>query len=128
MKELFRRIAESTATAAGSPLAFAIVVGLTIVWLVVGVRVGFSDTWQLTMNTIASQVTFLIAFLLQNTQNRETRTLELKLDELLRFCDPARSHSIRLEQLSDAELSQLENEFMRLRQRRAGPGQSESAP
>ena len=59
MKELFRRIAESTAAAAGSPLAFAIVVGLTIVWLVIGVRVGFSDTWQLTMNTIASQVTVL---------------------------------------------------------------------
>ena len=128
MKELFRRIAESTATAAGSPLAFAIVVGLTIVWLVIGMRVGFSDTWQLTMNTIASQVTFLIAFLLQNTQNRETRTLELKLDELLRSRDPARGHSIRLEQLSDAELSQLEDEFTRLRQRRAGPGQSESAP
>ena len=128
MKELFRRIAESTAAAAGSPLAFVIVVGLTIVWLVIGVRVGFSDTWQLTMNTIASQVTFLIAFLLQNTQNRETRTLELKLDELLRSCDRAQGHSIRLEQLSDAELSQLEDEFTRLRQRRAGPGQSESAP
>ena len=59
MKELFRRIAESTAAAAGSPLAFVIVVSLTIVWLVMGVRVGFSDTWQLTMNTIASQVTVL---------------------------------------------------------------------
>ena len=128
MKELFRRIAESTAAAAGSPLAFVIVVNLTIVWLVIGVRVGFSDTWQLTMNTIASQVTFLVAFLLQNTQNRETRTLELKLDELLRSCDRAQGHSIRLEQLSDAELSQLENAFTRLRQRRAGPGQSESAP
>ena len=128
MKELFRRIAESTAAAAGSPLAFVIVVSLTIVWLVIGVRVGFSDTWQLTMNTIASQVTFLIAFLLQNTQNRETRALELKLDELLRSCDRAQGHSIRLEQLSDAELSQLEDEFTRLRQRRAGPGQSESAP
>ena len=128
MKELFRRIAEATAAAAGSPLAFVIVVGLTIVWLVIGVRVGFSDTWQLTMNTIASQVTFLVAFLLQNTQNRETRTLELKLDELLRSCDRTQGNSIRLEQLSEAELSQLEDEFTRLRQRRAGPGQSESAP
>ncbi len=128
MKELFRRIAESTAAAAGSPLAFVIVVSLTIVWLVMGVRVGFSDTWQLTMNTIASQVTFLVAFLLQNTQNRETRTLELKLDELLRSCDRTQGNSIRLEQLSEAELSQLEDEFTRLRQRRAGPGQSESAP
>lgn len=128
MRDLFRRIAESTAAAAGSPLAFVIVLGLTVLWLVIGVRVGFSDTWQLTMNTIASQVTFLIAFLLQNTQNRETRALQLKLDELQSSCDRTGGHPIRLEQLSDAELSQLEDEVTRLRHRRAVPGQSGSAP
>lgn len=122
MKDSFRRISEVTASAAGSPLAFVFVLAITIAWLMVGPRAGFSDTWQLTMNTVASQVTFLIAFLLQNTQNRDTRALQLKLDELLRVSDQARGNLIRLEQLSDDELTQLEDEFNKLRQRRAGPG------
>lgn len=121
MREPFRRIAEVTAAVAGSPVAFVVVVALTILWLLAGPQVGFSDTWQLTMNTIASQVTFLIAFLLQNTQNRDTRALQLKLDELLRVSDRARENLIRLEELSDDELTSLEDEFNRLRQRRAGP-------
>jgi len=118
MRDLFRRIAESTAGAAGSPVAFVVVVAMTILWLAAGPRLGFSDTWQLTMNTVASQATLLIAFLLQNTQNRDTRALQLKLDELLRASDRARGELIRLEQLSDDELERLEEEFSRLRQRR----------
>lgn len=121
MKIPFRRIAEVTASATGSPMAFTGVVALTLIWLCVGPSVGFSDTWQLTMNTIASQVTFLIAFLLQNTQNRDTRALQLKLDELIRASDRARGELIRLEELSDEQLSKLEEEFERFRQRREEP-------
>jgi low affinity Fe/Cu permease len=124
MRDVFRRAAEVTATLAGSSTAFMAVVALTVVWLILGPKAGFSDTWQLTMNTIASQATFLIAFLLQNSQNRDTRALQLKLDELLRVTDRARDDLIHLERLSDEELAELEREFARLRQQRASEGQA----
>jgi low affinity Fe/Cu permease len=117
MRELFRVFAETTAAAVGSPWAFAITVLLSVVWMALGPVFHFSDTWQLTMNTVASQVTFLIAFLLQNTQNRDTRALHLKLDELLRSTQGARTALINLEDLSDEELARLQREFMRLRER-----------
>lgn len=120
MNHPFRRFAERTAEIAGSSRAFASIVVLTLVWLALGPAFGFSDTWQLTMNTVASQVTFLIAFLLQNTQNRDTRALHLKLDELLRSTEGARPGLINLEGLSDEELEQLQREFARLRERRGG--------
>src|SRR6187431_2525647 len=102
----FRRIADATGAAVGSPWAFTATVALTGLWLVLGPVFYFSDTWQLTMNTAASQVTFLIAFLLQNTQNRDTRALQLKLDEL-----------------DDDQLEALKQEFERVReQRRRPPG------
>ena len=82
---------------------------------------GFSDTWQLTMNTVASQVTFLVAFLLQNTQNRDTRALQLKLDELIRSTAGARSQLINLERAVDEELDRLKAEFERLVHRREKP-------
>jgi low affinity Fe/Cu permease len=121
MKNIFRSIADRTAEFAGSPVAFALVVALTLAWLVVGPIYDFSDTWQLTMNTVASQVTFLIAFLLQNTQNRDTRALQLKLDELLRSTEGARPELIFLEKLSDAQLTELQNEFEKLADRRGIP-------
>jgi low affinity Fe/Cu permease len=118
MKVWFREIADVTASIIGSPWAFVLNLVLTTVWLVLGPVFGFSDTWQLTMNTFASQVTFLVAFLLQNTQNRDTRALQLKLDELIRSTVGARSHLINLEQLSDEELDRLKVEFERLGHRR----------
>ena len=92
----FRRIADATASALGSPGVFSATVALTAIWLILGPVFRFSDTWQLTMNTIASQVTFLVALLLQNTQNRDTRALHLKLDELLRSSAGARDQLISL--------------------------------
>jgi len=118
MKDAFRKAADATAAVIGSSWAFVINVALTTIWLIAGPVFHFSDTWQLTMNTFASQVTFLIAFLLQNTQNRDTRALQLKLDELIRSTDGARSGLLRLEEMSDDELEHLEREFEELRRRR----------
>jgi low affinity Fe/Cu permease len=115
----FRRIADITGSVVGSPWAFTASVGLTALWLLLGPVFQFSDTWQLTMNTAASQVTFLIAFLLQNTQNRDTRALQLKLDELIRSTAGARSQLIQLEELDDDQLDALKQEFERLHERRS---------
>ena len=120
MTNAFRRMADATSTVVGSPWTFVANVALTVLWLVLGPVFNFSDTWQLTMNTAASQVTFLIAFLLQNTQNRDTRALQLKLDELLRSTAGARPQLINLEELDDQELNTLKREFERIRAARSG--------
>ena len=119
MPDTFRNIADRTADVIGSPWTFMASVVVTTLWLIVGPVFGFSDTWQLTMNTLASQATFLVAFLLQNTQNRDSRALQLKLDELIRSTAGARDHLVRLEGMSDAELDQLQEEFEALKQRRS---------
>jgi len=115
----FRRIADVTGSVVGSPWAFTANIVLTALWLLLGPVFQFSDTWQLTMNTAASQVTFLIAFLLQNTQNRDTRALQLKLDELIRSTAGARPQLIQLEGLDDDQLDALKHEFERVRERRS---------
>jgi low affinity Fe/Cu permease len=114
----FRRFADVTGSVVGSPWAFSANIALTALWLLLGPVFAFSDTWQLTMNTAASQVTFLIAFLLQNTQNRDTKTLQLKLDELLRSSAGARPQLMHLEALDDDQLDALKHEFERLRERK----------
>jgi low affinity Fe/Cu permease len=116
----FRRIADVTASVAGSPWTFTATLALTALWLLLGPVFRFSDTWQLTMNTVASQVTFLIAFLLQNTQNRDTRALQLKLDELIRNTTGARAQMMNLAELSEEQLEAFKQEFERLGQRKAG--------
>jgi len=115
----FRRVADATASLVGSPWTFTGTLILTAVWLVLGPVFRFSDTWQLTMNTAASQVTFLIAFLLQNTQNRDTRALQLKLDELIRTTAGARPQLMNLEDLDEHQLEALKKEFERLGERRS---------
>jgi len=117
MMNVFRRVADTTAAIAGSPWMFVGTLVGTIVWLMLGPLFHFSDTWQLTMNTAASQLTFLVAFLLQNTQNRDTRALQLKLDELIRSTRGARQQLINLEELDEKQLEALTREFERLRQR-----------
>jgi low affinity Fe/Cu permease len=116
MMKAFRRIADGTASIAGSPWMFVATVVVTTIWLVLGPLFHFSDTWQLTMNTAASQLTFLIAFLLQSTQNRDTQALQLKLDELIRSSSAARPQLMNLEELDDEQLNALKREFERLRQ------------
>jgi low affinity Fe/Cu permease len=121
MRDTFRSIADRTAEIIGSPWTFVASVVLTTLWLILGPIFQFSDTWQLTMNTLASQATFLVAFLLQNTQNRDTRALQLKLDELIRSSTGARNNLVRLENMSDDDLDRLQEEFETLRRRRTGP-------
>jgi len=104
----------------GSPWTFTGTLVLTTLWLLLGPVFRFSDTWQLTMNTAASQVTFLIAFLLQNTQNRDTRALQLKLDELIRSTAGARPQLMNLEDLDEHQLAALKKEFERLSESRGG--------
>ena len=115
----FRRFADATGSVVGSPWTFTATIAVTGLWLLLGPVFEFSDTWQLTMNTAASQVTFLIAFLLQNTQNRDTRALQLKLDELIRSTTGARPQLIQLEELDDEQLDALKHEFERVRERRS---------
>ena len=111
----FRRAADSTAIAVGSPWAFASAVLVVLLWLVTGPVFHFSDTWQLVINTGTTVVTFLMVFLIQNTQNRDARVTQLKLDELIRAVAGARNSLVDMEHMSDADLERLQSEFEHLR-------------
>ena len=109
------RLAARTPTLIGSPWVFIGAVALTVVWLASGPIFGWSDSWVLWPATITSVGAFLLVLLLQYSQNRDTRAIQLKLDELIRSLGEARTHLVQLEQLSDAELDQIEEEFATLR-------------
>lgn len=118
--ERFRNICRSVSCAIGSPWAFiAALVGVGI-WLVSGPVFHYSDTWQLVINTSTTIVTFLIVFLIQNTQNHDSRAIHLKLDELIRAVGEARTGLVDLQDLPDSELRKLEREFQRLRRNPEG--------
>jgi low affinity Fe/Cu permease len=113
-KDVFRRFAAAVAHAVGSAVAFLVALALIIVWAVTGPLFHFSDTWQLVINTGTTIVTFLMVFLIQNTQNRDARAIHLKLDELIRASRGARNQLIDLEELADEDLERLHGEFQRL--------------
>jgi low affinity Fe/Cu permease len=117
MKEFFRKFAHSTAAAVGSPAAFLVGVLVVLVWGASGPAFRYSDTWQLVINTGTTIVTFLMVFLIQNTQNRDAKAMHLKLDELIRAVASARNRLVHLEDLSDADLEILEGEFRKLHER-----------
>ena len=119
MKELFRRLAEKAAHAVGSYWAFLIALLTIIVWALTGPYFNYSDTWQLFINTGTTIVTFLMVFLIQNTQNRETRIVALKLDELLRGVEGARTGLVELDHMSDEDLERVRQEFGRMRDKYA---------
>ena len=110
----FRRFAVGTARALGSPIAFVLSVFCILMWAASGPFFHFSDTWQLIVNTATSIITFLMVFLIQNTQNREATAMQLKLDELIRAVDGARTHLVHLEELDDEDLEKLQKQFLRL--------------
>ena len=114
MNEYFNRAAEKTSRAFGSAWAFVAAVVVVLLWAVSGPAFHYDDTWQLTINTGTTIVTFLMVFLIQNTQNRDARANQLKIDELLRAVAQARTSMVNLQDLTDQELSALEAEFRRL--------------
>ena len=128
MQEVFRRAAHHAATAAGKAGAFLAAVLLIIGWLASGPFFHFSDTWQLVINTTTTIVTFLMVFLIQNTQNLDSHAIHLKLDELIRANARARNKLLALEDLSDAEMDKLQAEFERLRDTKEKRKHSRSRP
>ena len=115
MSSTFRRAADAASVAVGSPWAFAAAVAVVLVWALTGPVFHFSDTWQLVINTGTTVVTFLMVFLIQNTQNRDARVVQLKLDELIRAVAGARNSLVDMEHMSDEELARLQSEFEALR-------------
>ncbi len=114
IRDVFRKFSDKTAQFAGSPVAFALALLVIAVWGILGPVFKYSDTWQLVINTGTTIITFLIVFLIQNTQNRETRIMRLKLDELLRGVEGARTGFVSLDQMTDSELEEVQREFERL--------------
>jgi len=114
LRKLFDRFAGSSAERMGSPWAFTTAVFVLVVWGVSGPLFGFSDTWQLIINTGTTIVTFLMVFLLQHTQNKDARALQIKLDTLIAATDAASNRMIDIEDLDDEELKHLHERFGKL--------------
>ena len=117
MERLFTRIATLIATAAGQPLSFLLALGVVIGWAVSGPIFQYSDTWQLVINTGTTIVTFLMVFLIQNTQNRDTEAIQIKLDELIRATHRAQNSLLDLEELDQEELDRMRTRYEELARR-----------
>jgi low affinity Fe/Cu permease len=114
VSDAFRIFARRSSRVLGSAWAFAGAILIIVVWAVTGPAFHYSDTWLLIINTVTTIVTFLMVFLIQNTQNRDAKAVHLKLDELIRALTGARNKLVDLEELSDEELKKLEKEFKRV--------------
>src|SRR5687768_653270 len=110
----FSSIARRIALLSGRPTVFLLALGAVVVWGVTGPLFGFSDTWQLVINTGTTIITFLMVFLIQNTQNRDTEALQIKLDELIRAVRGARNEIIDLEEMDEEQLDHIRNEYLQL--------------
>jgi low affinity Fe/Cu permease len=113
MRKLFRRFAESTSRQAGKPLAFILAVALIVVWAGTGPLFHYGDTWQLVINTSTTIITFLMVFLIQSSQNRDTGALQIKLDELIRT-SKAHNALLNLEELDDDDLDRIRRHYCKL--------------
>jgi len=113
-RSLFTRFAQWTARAAGRPVTFSVASVIIVIWAVSGPLFGFSDTWQLVINTGTTIITFLMVFLIQNTQYRDSEAIHLKLDELIRASTKAQTALLDLEQLEDAELEKMRQHYQSL--------------
>jgi len=110
----FTRTARWASHAAGRPTTFIIALSIILIWALTGPIFDFSDTWQLVINTGTTIVTFLMVFLIQNTQNRDTEALQIKLDELIRSLKTAQNALLDLEELDDEELDMIRNDYLQL--------------
>lgn len=117
MNSFFRKFAQRISIAVGSPFAFIVALIIILIWAVSGPLFNFSDTWQLVINTGTTIITFLMVFLIQNTQNRDSRAMHIKLDELLKSSNKARNKMVNIEEIADEELEELQDEFRQLHQK-----------
>ena len=127
-KHWFAEMAQKTAKAAGSSVAFIAICGITLAWLISGPLFHWSDTWQLVINTVTNIVSMLMVFLIQNTQNRESTAQQLKLDELLRAVRGAQNSFINLEGLSETDLGSIKERYVALAEearRKSKPAESD---
>ena len=116
-QDAFHKISVKIANKLGNAWAFFIAVFVILVWGITGPIFNFSDTWQLIINTGTTIVTFLMVFVIQNTQNRDGRAMQLKLDELINTSRTARSDFVDIEELSDAELDELDQQFKAIKEK-----------
>jgi low affinity Fe/Cu permease len=114
VKDVFRKFSQSVSTVVGTPYVFIIAVLIILGWAVSGPHFQYSDTWQLIINTGTTIITFLMVFLIQNTQNRDAKAIHLKLDELLKAVKGARTNLVNLENFDDDQLADLQKEFEHL--------------
>lgn len=113
-KSWFTRLTKATAHGAGRPSTFLAASGLIVVWGLSGPLFGFSDTWQLVINTSTTIVTFLMVFLIQSTQNRDSEAIQVKLDELIRVIESAKNSLLDLEELEEDDLNRIRAEYQAL--------------
>jgi low affinity Fe/Cu permease len=126
VSDIFRIFARKSSKMLGSAWSFAVAAIIIVVWGVTGPAFHFSDTWQLVINTGTTIVTFLMVFLIQNTQNRDSKAMQLKLDEVVRAVQGARNELVNLQELPDEDLTKLEGQFKRVREKaeeKVGNGQ-----
>ncbi len=126
MNEAFHRFSVKVSKLVGTPKMFVLALLLILVWVITGPIFHFSDTWQLVINTGTTIITFLMVFLIQNSQNREANATQLKLDELIRAVSKARDSLVNLEELSDEELGKLQEEFRKLQKEKRTKSKSSS--
>ena len=117
MNGIFRTVAQKTSRIMGSSIAFGVACLVVLLWAFSGPYYGFSNTWQLVINTATTILTFLMVFLIQNTQNRDAKAMQLKLDELIRSKKNARNQLMDLEDLSDEEMEVLQVQFQEMRKK-----------
>lgn len=111
LSDSFSRMAQATSRQCGRASTFILAIAVILVWAITGPFFGFSDTWQLIINTGTTIITFLMVFLIQNTQNRDTAAIQLKLDELIRATENARNKMLMLEDMTEGELQDLKKTF-----------------
>lgn len=120
MNEFFIKLAKGVSVAVGSPYAFAAAAGSVLLWAVTGPFFGYSERWQLVINTGTTIITFLMVFVIQSAQNRDQKAIQLKLDELLRATTDAETGFVDLENLDDSALKDLEDRFKSMHEEHAG--------